>query len=152
MGGIQGTALGALKLDNYTFDQVTQIPGYSFLVKFDQSYAYGEKEDEFKLLCKTAYTANKFLVAEVPVQEYGDKENDDLRERFKLKKEDFPVYFLFNEKHPAGLRYAGNVEADAIALWLRKNQIKMPAIGTIAEMDELAKQFLTSSFADEHVL
>ncbi|CAE8618971.1 unnamed protein product, partial [Polarella glacialis] len=93
----EGTAQGAIKLDNYTFHKVTSIPGWSFLVKFDQSYAYGEKEDEFKLLAKHAYTAPNFVLAEVPVQEYGDKENDDLREKFSLTKEDFPAYFLFDQ-------------------------------------------------------
>ena len=50
---------------------------------------------------------------QVPVQEYGDKENDDLRDkrgcatwpecvlctlgRFKLSKEDFPAFFLLGE-------------------------------------------------------
>jgi endoplasmic reticulum protein 29 len=151
INGIEGTALGAIKLDNYTFDQVTQIPGYSFLVKFDQSYAYGEKEDEFKVLCKTAYNANKFLVAEVPVQEYGDKENDDLRERFKLKKEDFPAFLVFNEANKDGLKYTGAVKAADIAAWLRKQKIPMPAIGTIAELDEIVQKFLKEGLSDTHV-
>merc|ERR1719429_885269 len=83
---VTGTAQGALKLDNYTFDKVLGIPGHAFLVKFDNSYAYGEKEDEFKTLCKITYTVPNFMIAEVPIQEYGDKENDDLRERFKLRR------------------------------------------------------------------
>merc|ERR1719426_157938 len=112
---VDAIALGAIKLDNYTFDKVISSPddAMQYLVKFDQSYAYGEKEDEFKALCRVAYSAKKFLVAEVPVQEYGDKENDDLRERFKLKKEDFPAYFLFNKDNKEGKRYTGAVKADA---------------------------------------
>merc|ERR1719230_144162 len=113
-----GTAQGALKLDNYTLDKVLAIPGQSVLVKFDKSYAYGEKEDEFKSLCKLAYKVPNFLIGEVPVQEYGDKENDDLRERFKLKKDDFPVYFLFNEANKEGLKYEGSIKADEMAVWL----------------------------------
>jgi len=145
------TAQGALKLDNYTFDKTIAIPGHSFLVKFDTSYAYGEKEDEFKTLCKLAHTVPSFFVGEVPVQEYGDKDNDDLRERFELKKEDFPVYFLFNEANSKGLKYTGAVKADEIAVWLRRNQIKMPAIGTIEELDAIAKKFLKEGLAEEHI-
>merc|ERR1712217_642356 len=105
----------------------------SLLVKFDQSYAYGEKEDEFKALCKLAYAVPGFLIGEIPVQEYGDKENDDLRERFGLKKDDFPVYFLFKPGDSKGQKYTGDVKADLLAAWLRKQKIRMPAIGTIAE-------------------
>jgi endoplasmic reticulum protein 29 len=139
---VEATALGALKLDNYTLDKVLAVPEHSIFVKFDQSYAYGEKEDEFKALCKVAYKAPKFLVGEVPVQEYGDKDNDDLRERYHLKKDDFPAYFLFNEANKEGLRYSGNIKADDMAAWLRRHKIPVPAIGTIAEMDELAKKFM----------
>jgi len=147
----EGTAQGAVKLDNYTFDKALSIPDFSFLVKFDQSYAYGDKEDEFKALCKLAYSVPKFLIAEVPVQEYGDKENDDLRERFKLKKDDFPVYLMFNEANKEGLKYPGAIKASDIAAWLRKNKVRMPSIGTIEELDTLTKQFLKDGFADEHI-
>merc|ERR1711920_613795 len=98
-------------------------------------------EDEYKTLCKLAYTVPNFFIGEVPVQEYGDKENDDLRERFGLKKDDFPVYFLFNKANKEGAKYSGAIKADAIASWLRKNQVKMPAVGTIQEFDELVKKF-----------
>lgn len=149
--GAESTALGALKLDNYTFDKVVQIPGQQFFVKFDQSYAYGEKEDEYKVLCKMAHSVPKFLVAEVPVQEYGDKENDDLRERFKLKKDDFPAYFLFNEANKDGVKYSGAIKAADMATWLRRQKIPFPAIGTIAELDEVAKAFLKEGLADAQI-
>jgi len=148
---VEGTALGALKLDNYTFDKVVGMPGQSFFVKFDQSYAYGEKEDEFKALCKISHKVPNFLVAEVPVQEYGDKENDDLRERYKLKKDDFPVYFLFNEANKDGLKYSGSIKADDMAAWLRRSKIPVPSIGTIAELDEIAKAFLKEGLADTQI-
>eukprot|EP00438_Fugacium_kawagutii_P028270 Skav234028 [mRNA] locus=scaffold1723:71150:89114:+ [translate_table: standard] len=145
--GVEGTAQGALKLDNYTFAKVIALPGWSFLVKFDQSYAYGEKEDEFKLLCKHAHPVPHFMMAEVPVQEYGDKENDDLRDQFKLTKEDFPAYFLINEAFPVpGQRYTGDVKAepwrDLLVTWLRRQKIPIPSLGTIDELDQLAEKFI----------
>jgi len=138
-------------LDNYTFDQFLAIPGYSVLVKFDQPYAYGDKEDEFKTVCKLAYEVPQFFVAEVPVQEYGDKENDDLRQRFGLKKEDFPAYYLFNSANSEGLKFAGDVKVDDITLWLRRNQIKLPLVGTIGELDQVAQKFLKDGLAEEHL-
>merc|ERR1712217_841801 len=127
------------------------IADHSFVVKFDNSYAYGEKEDEFKTLCKLVYEVPNLMVAEVPVQEYGDKENDDLRERFKLTKDDFPAYFLFNEANKEGLRYSGAIKAADMAAWLRRQKVAAPAIGTIAEPDEIAKAFLKDGFADAQV-
>merc|ERR1719171_2139354 len=120
----EATAPGALKLDNYTFDKALNLPGFSLLVKFDQSYAYGEKEDEFKLLCKLAYKVPNFFIGEVPVQEWGDKENDDLRERFKLTKDDFPAYLFFDGSNKDGLKYGGAIKAGDIAAWLRRQKIK----------------------------
>lgn len=149
---VEATAAGALKLDNYTFDKVLQVADHSFFVKFDQSYAYGEKEDEFKALCKVAYQAKNFLIAEVPVQEYGDKENDDLRERFKLKKDDFPTYFLFNKDNKEGKKYEGPIKADEMSAWLRRHKIPVPSIGTIAELDEVAKKFMQDGLADSHIV
>lgn len=149
--GAEGTALGALKLDNYTFDKVIGLPDISVLVKFDQSYAYGEKEDEFKSLTKLAYSVPKFFIAEIPVQEYGDKENEDVAQRFKLTKSDFPAYVLFDAANKEGLKYTGDIKADALGAWLRKNKIKMPAVGTIAELDEVVKKFMKGGFKDTEI-
>merc|ERR1719295_1961070 len=78
------------------------------------------------------------MVAEVPVQEYGDKENDDLRERFKLVKDEFPAYLFFKAGEEAG-RYSGNIKADLLITWLRRQGVKIPSIGTIEELDVLAE-------------
>jgi len=149
--GVAGTAQGAVKLDNYTFDKVLAIPGQTFLVKFDKSYPYGEKEDEFKELCKFGYSVPNFIIAEVPVQEYGDKDNDDLRERFGINKDDFPVYYLFSEANKDGLKYSGPIKTDDISVWLRRNKVRMPTIGTIEELDVLVKQFFKDGHNEETI-
>mmetsp|Transcript_2421 Transcript_2421/g.2813 ORF Transcript_2421/g.2813 Transcript_2421/m.2813 type:complete len:243 (-) Transcript_2421:77-805(-) len=147
----EGTAQGAMKLDNYTLDKALAIPEFTWLVKFDKSYAYGDKEDAFKEVCKLAYAVPKFMIGEVPVQEYGDKENDDLRERFGMNKDDFPIYLLFNQANEKGLKYTGDIKADQLVAWLRKNEVRMPSVGTIEELDGLAVQFLKEGMADTHL-
>lgn len=144
------TAMGALKMDNYTFDKIVGLPGYSVLAKFDQSYPYGEKEDQFKTLAKLAYAVPKFFIGEVPVQEYGEKENDDLRERYGLKKDDFPAYYLFNGADSKE-KYDGKVTAEDLSAWLRRKGVKMPSIGTIAEMDDIVKRYLKEGLKDAEV-
>merc|ERR1712146_532692 len=44
-----------------------------------------------------------------------------------------------------------DVTLDTLALWLRMNGMKMPAIGTIAELDELVKSFMTGGMKDADV-
>ncbi|CAK0868390.1 unnamed protein product [Prorocentrum cordatum] len=77
-------------------------------------------------------------------------ENDDIRERYNLVVGDFPAYLLFDQAHKKGLRYPGEVKAADIAVWLRKNGVNMPAIGTIADLDEIAGKFLADK-AEEHI-
>lgn len=168
--GAHASALGAMKLDNYTFDKMLSVPGLSLMVKIDKSYAYGEKEDAFKEVAKLAYPVKNFIVAEVPVSDYGDKENDDLRERFKLKTDDFPAFFLFKAGRSSddGIKFEGfpdptarkpaswdddedgpweppmlsEVTATNLVMWLKKQGIKMPSIGTIAELDEVVHKYM----------
>lgn len=165
---IEATAQGAIKLDNYTFDKFRAIPGLTLFAKIDKSYAYGEKEDAFKEVCKLSYSVSNFLVGEVPVQEYGDKENSDLQERFGIKTDDMPVFYLFKGADDPGTKFEGfadpsakrpatwddsedgeweppmlkDITADNLILWLRTKGVKMPSVGTITELDEVAKKFM----------
>lgn len=172
------TGMGAVKLDNYTFEKTMSLQGMSWLVKVDKSYAYGEKEDAFKELCKLAYPVKDFLIGEIPVQEYGDKENDDLAQKLGVKPADFPAFFLFKDgsteptaqfKGLADPRaqkpktwdeaedgkweapFKKDVTVDNLALWLKMNGVKMPAIGTIAEMDDLVVRFMKEGMKDVDV-
>mmetsp|Transcript_12803 Transcript_12803/g.22311 ORF Transcript_12803/g.22311 Transcript_12803/m.22311 type:complete len:241 (+) Transcript_12803:63-785(+) len=143
--GALGTANGAVKLDNYTFDKFLSVPGYSHLVKFDQWYAQGEKETEFETLCKYGNSVPNFFIGEVPFLEHGaQNQGHNMLERFKITKEDLPVFYLFNEKNKEGKKYAGAVKAADIGSWLLKNKIRMPAnlTGTIEELDQIVKQFM----------
>lgn len=53
-----------------------------------------------------ALSANPdILVAEVGVKDYGDKENVDVAERYKIVKEDYPVMLLFQQGKTEPIRY-----------------------------------------------
>lgn len=52
------------------------------IVKFDVSYPYGEKHEEFVKLGSAYQSVEDLLVAEVPVKDYGEKDNEDLAIRF----------------------------------------------------------------------
>ena len=46
------------------------------LLKIDKQYPYGDQEDAFKEFVKDV-ASSSLVVAEVGVQDHGDKENDD---------------------------------------------------------------------------
>jgi len=52
------------------------------IIKFDVSYPYGEKHEEFVKLGSAYQSVEDLLVAEVPVKDYGEKDNEDLAIRF----------------------------------------------------------------------
>jgi len=116
------------------------------LVKFDKSYAYGDKEDAFKDVAKTVSSMkNSFLVADVGVEEYGDKENDDIRERFGIDKDAFPVFKLFKKgAAEKPIDYTGDVTKDGLIQFLKTEgglYIALP--GNLEPFDRIAAGLLS---------
>lgn len=145
---VEGLAAGSLKLDNLTFDKLVTVKNHSFLVKFDDeppSYKdYWKKQQEYMWLCEAAHPVERFIVADVLVQRYGNYENDALRKRFNLSFKDFPAYFIFDDEnfHTGGKPYKGPLEAGRISAWIRQHGIPIGAPGIIPEMNDLAEQFI----------
>eukprot|EP00808_Paulinella_micropora_P017147 g63177.t1 len=142
---LAGQVKGVISLDTITIGKVVD-GSRPVLVKVDETYAYGEKEDAFKQLAERCWPS-KLLVGSVGVQNYGDKLNEDFAERYGVKKEDYPVYLLFKEGQDVSkpLRYSGKAEsADAIMRWVVENTglfIGLP--GQLGAFDELARTYLS---------
>lgn len=62
---------GCVELDSLTFDKMLDKFAYSF-IKFDISYPYGPKHDEFEQFAKDAATQQDLLVGVVGVKDYGE--------------------------------------------------------------------------------
>ena len=75
----------------------------SVFVRFDKEYSYGDEHDAWKdFASKVADSTADILTCDVGVSEYGDKENSDISERYKIKSDEFPQYRLCTR--PPGLR------------------------------------------------
>ena len=127
-----------------TFDRI--IDGSkSVMVRFDKEYSYGDEHDAWKsFAAKVGESAADMLVADVGVSEYGDKDNQDLAEKFSIKTEDFPQYRLFlkGAKTDAPIVYKGDKKEDAFMRFAQSEAgIWVGLPGQLKEFDALAKGF-----------
>jgi len=141
---------GVLPLDSVTFDKIIgSTQQYNVLVKFDKEYAYGPKEDAFKSFAETTRNSPNFILAQVGVQEHGDKLNDDLRERFALNAGDFPVFKLFKRGESKSITMSGDVSIENLSSFV-KNELNLwiGLPGKIEAFDNLALAFAASPNTD----
>jgi len=143
--------VGVLNLDSYTFDKFVGTNKFDVFVKFDESYASGDKEKQWALLTRrianlTSPKSKEFILGVIGVDDYGDKVNDDMRQRFNLEAKDFPVFLLFKRDTKTALTYSGSVDVDSLSLFLTTELdlwIGLP--GCLEEFDALAKGFAAAS-------
>ncbi|XP_033747702.1 endoplasmic reticulum resident protein 29-like [Pecten maximus] len=138
---------GSIQLNSGVFEKILR-KHRAVLVKFDETYPYGEKQDAFKEVAAATLSQDDVLVAEVQVQDYGEKENADLAERFGVTKEDFPVYFLFlsgDAENPK--KFLGNAKnADDVKKFLiRESGLWLGLPSCLEDYDKRVKEFLKAS-------
>lgn len=123
----------------------------SVLVKFDTSYPYGEKHDTFASVSKEIGSTPELLLAEVGIQDYGDHENQDLGDRFNLKKDDLPKIMLFKDSDLSQPIVYDETEwsPETLKVFIRKNTgIRFVLEKCIGSFDDLAEDFMKSSDDD----
>lgn len=138
-----GTGLkGAVPLDSWTFDKMISKFKAS-LVKFDITYPYGEKEDEYGKVAESARFSPDLLISEVGVQDYGDKENADIAERYDVSKDQFPVLKLFVEGKFEPITFSGEFKADEIRNFIKQHSdVRLVMDKCLPQFDELAEKFM----------
>lgn len=153
-GTLASNTKGSVPLQMSTFDKI--VPKFkATLVKFDVTYPYGDKHDEFVKVAEESQDTPDFLVAEVGVQDYGDKENMDLAERYGVKKDDFPVVKLFMSGQQEPVTYDGEFKADDMKTFVKKHSgIKLQLKHCLTAFDKLATQFMDAedSSSQENLL
>jgi len=140
-------ARGAVGLDAVSFEKLVGRH-FDVLVKFDKQYAYGEKEDAWKAFASKIgeHALPDLLLATVGVQDYGDKVNEDLRQRFAVDPAAFPAFRLFRKGSTEPIPYTGEVTADALSGFLvAELGIYISRPGCIKEFDALAHGFAVAA-------
>ncbi|XP_046351507.2 endoplasmic reticulum resident protein 29-like [Haliotis rufescens] len=137
---------GSVPLNSGVFDKIIS-KHQVVLVKFDETYPYGEKQDEFKKVAEASFSQPDLLIAEVQIADYGDKDNADLGERFGIKKEDHPVYKMFVKGKDKPLTFLGkDKKADDVKKFIMKESglwLGLPSC--LEEFDQLVKEFHAAS-------
>lgn len=68
---VSASCKGCVELDTLTFDKVVSSFDHA-IVKFDISYPYGEKHEQFEEFASAVGDINNLLVAVVGVKDYGE--------------------------------------------------------------------------------
>jgi len=143
---------GCTPLDSLAFDKVINAFPVS-LVKFDVAYPYGDDHDEFAKISKDAKDVQNLFIGEVGIKDYGEKDNEDLAQRFDVKKEDYPVAILFTKGEDGSLKhvkYKGKFTVADLKSFVRKHSgIYMTLVGCIEAFDKLADKLLAYSTIEE---
>ena len=140
---------GCTPLDELSFDKLIS-KFYASLIKFDVAYPYGDEHDEFAKIAREAVESPDLFVGEVGIKDYADRENEALKLRFKINKDDYPVAMLFVHNREENIleqyTYDGKFTAQDLKKFVRKNSgIYLPLPGCIEEFDKLVDKLLVVS-------
>jgi endoplasmic reticulum protein 29 len=141
----KGHTPGTVTVDQFTFNKVIQNFDV-VLAKFDDKYPYGEKQDSFKKFAENVANTKNLLVAEIPITDYGEKENDQLAKEYSVTKADFPAYKLFLKGKSKPIDYTGDKTEDDLKRFLSQNtNLWFGLPGTLETFDRLAREFFDAA-------
>lgn len=139
---------GTVTVDTFTFEKI--IRNFDVvLAKFDDKYPYGEKQDQFKAFAEHVANTKNLLVVEIPITDYGDKENEQLAKDFSVTKADFPAYKLFLKGKAKPIDYSGDKTENDLKRFLSQHtSLWFGLPGTLETFDRLAREFFEAVSSD----
>ncbi|XP_063628454.1 endoplasmic reticulum resident protein 29 [Cydia splendana] len=141
---------GTVELNDYTFDKILKKFDAT-LVKFDVAFPYGDKHDAYTALAKDAKEEDDFLIAEVGVKDYGDRDNEALAKKYGATKDNFPVVKLFikGKKEPITYNPDKEITSDELRRFVREHTgVHLSLPGCVRSLDKLAVKFMKADNED----
>lgn len=137
---------GCLEVGEFNFYKI--IPKFeAVLVKFDVAYPYGEKHDIFAKVAEEIIDNKNFILAQVPIKDYGEKENEEFGKKFGITKEDVPALRLFVQGEDEPFIFDKNLpwtEENVKKFVKEHTTIYLGLPGCLEAFDKLAAKFITS--------
>lgn len=142
---------GCVELGEFNFDKI--IPRFeAVLVKFDVAYPYGDKHDTFAKVAEEIIDNKNFILAQVPVKDYGEKENEHLGKKFGITKDDLPALRLFVQGEDEPFVFDKNLpwtEENVKKFVKEHTNIYLGLPGCLETFDKLAGKFITAKSKDK---
>ncbi|CAF2495315.1 unnamed protein product [Rotaria sp. Silwood2] len=140
---------GTVTVDSFTFDKI--IRNFDVvLAKFDDKYPYGDKQDQFKKFAESVANTKNLVLAEIPITDYGEKENEALAKEYSVTKADYPAYKLFIKGKPKPIDYTGDNTEDDLKRFLSQNtNLWFGLPGTLEALDRIAREFFDASSSND---
>ena len=140
---------GIIKVDNTTFDRIVD-GSRNVLVRFDKEYSYGDAADAWKDFAVTVGESSADLLSvDVPVGDYGDKDNSDISERYGVFADDFPKFFLFQKGTPSTgkpVKFEGENHKEGLIRFVQEySNVWIGLPGQVESLNTLASEFVKAS-------
>ncbi|XP_023026869.2 endoplasmic reticulum protein 29-like protein wbl [Leptinotarsa decemlineata] len=138
---------GCVNLDEHNFEKI--IPRFeAVLVKFDVAYPYGDKHDVFNNLATDIVDNRNFILGQVAVKDYGEKDNEELAEKYGVNtKDDLPALRLFVQGEDEPFSFPKNIPwtDENLKKFVRDHtNIYVGLPGCLEVFDKLAIKFSSS--------
>lgn len=138
---------GVAHVNSKAFDKI--IPRFKrALVKFDLVHSVGQTQKAFKEVADWSIDDDDTIVIEVCVEYKGI--NNDLMERFELRKRELPQYMLFVRGRDKPLYYLGDIlrSSDIISFITAKSKVWFDYPMYMATFDNFVEEFFEANPKD----
>lgn len=142
---------GCIEIGEFNFDKI--VPRFeAVLVKFDIAYPYGEKHDIFAKVAEEIVDNKNFILAQLPVKDYGDKDNEEFAKKYGITKDDLPALRLFvqGEDEPFVFDKSLPWTEENVKKFVKEHtNIYLGLPGCLEAFDKLAAKFASSKNKDK---
>lgn len=142
---------GCIEIGEFNLEKI--VPRFeAVLVKFDVAYPYGEKHDIFAKVAEEIIDNKNFLLAQVPLKDYGEKENEEFSKKYGVTKEDLPALRLFVQGEDEPFIFDKNLpwtEENVKNFVKEHTNIYLGLPGCLEAFDKFAAKFITAKNKDK---